>query len=88
MKNAEKFKVILPDRCDFVAKIVGADPNSDVVVLKININKSTILNLGDSSKLEVDECALAAGNPFDISHTLTRGAVSATGINSLGINDY
>jgi serine protease Do len=71
-----------------VAKIVGADPKSDVVVLEININKLPTFTLGDSSKLEVGEWVLATGNSFDLNHTLTRGAVSATGINSLGINDY
>lgn len=88
VENAEKIKVILQDRREFEAKIVGTDPKSDVAILEIKIGKLPTLTLGDSSKLEVGEWVVAIGNPFGLSHTLTVGVVSATGRNSLGINDY
>jgi serine protease Do len=88
VEDADKIKVILQDRREFEAKIVGTDPKSDVAVLAIKIAKLPTLTLGDSSKLEVGEWVVAIGNPFGLSHTLTVGVVSATGRNSLGINDY
>lgn len=88
VEYADKINVILQDRREFEAKIVGADPKSDVAVLEIKIGKLPTLNLGDSSTLEVGEWVVAIGNPFGLSHTLTVGVVSATGRNSLGINDY
>jgi serine protease Do len=88
VENAEKIKVILQDKREFEATIVGTDPKSDVAVLQIKMGKLPSLSLGDSSKLEVGEWVVAIGNPFGLSHTLTVGVVSATGRNSLGINDY
>lgn len=86
--KAENIKVILQDRREFEAKIIGTDPKSDVAILEIKASKLPTLTLGDSSKLEVGEWVVAIGNPFGLSHTLTVGVVSATGRNSLGINDY
>jgi serine protease Do len=88
VERADKIKVILQDRQEFKAKIVGTDPKSDVAVLEIKKGKLPALTLGDSSKLEVGEWVVAIGNPFGLNHTLTVGVVSATGRNSLGINDY
>ncbi|MFT7009757.1 MAG: serine protease Do [Colwellia sp.] len=88
VENAEKINVILQDGREFEADIVGTDPKSDVAILEIKTGKLPMLNLGDSSKLEVGEWVVAIGNPFGLSHTLTVGVVSATGRNSLGINDY
>jgi serine protease Do len=88
VENAEQIKVILQDRREFEAKVVGTDPKSDVAILEIKTGKLPTLKLGDSSKLEVGEWVVAIGNPFGLSHTLTVGVVSATGRNSLGINDY
>ena len=88
VEHADKIKVILQDRREFEAEIVGTDPKSDVAVLEIKIGKLPALTLGDSSKLDVGEWVVAIGNPFGLSHTLTVGVVSATGRNSLGINDY
>jgi serine protease Do len=88
VQNAESIKVILQDKREFTAKVVGTDPQSDVAVLEINDSKLPALNLGDSSALEVGEWVIAIGNPFGLTHTLTVGVVSATGRTSLGINDY
>jgi len=88
VEHAEKIIVTLQDRREFKAKIVGTDPQSDVAVLEISKAKLPVLNLGDSSKLDVGEWVVAIGNPFGLNHTLTVGVVSAVGRNSLGINDY
>jgi serine protease Do len=88
VENAENIKVILQDKREFTAKVVGTDPQSDVAVLEINTSTLPALNLGDSSALEVGEWVIAIGNPFGLSHTLTVGVVSAKGRTSLGINDY
>ena len=88
VQNADNIKVILQDKREFTAKVVGTDPQSDVAVLEINTSKLPALALGDSSSLEVGEWVIAIGNPFGLSHTLTVGVVSAKGRTSLGISDY
>ena len=88
VEHAKNIKVILQDNREFEAKVVGTDPKSDVAILEIKTGDLPTLTLGDSSKLEVGEWVVAIGNPFGLSHTLTVGVVSATGRNSLGINDY
>jgi serine protease Do len=88
VQNADNIKVILQDKREFDAKVVGTDPQSDVAVLKINNSELPALTLGDSSALEVGEWVIAIGNPFGLSHTLTVGVVSAKGRTSLGISDY
>ena len=88
VQNAEKIKIILQDKREFIAKIVGVDPKSDIALLEINTSKLPALILGDSSALEVGEWVIAIGNPFGLSHTLTVGVVSAKGRTSLGISDY
>lgn len=88
VQNAEKITVILQDKREFTAKIVGTDPQSDVAVIEVSGEKLPTLILGDSSKLEVGEWVVAIGSPFGLSQTLTVGVVSAKGRTSLGINDY
>ena len=76
------------DGREFIAKIKGSDPKSDVAVIEIKAGGLPALRWGDSSTLEVGEWVLAMGNPFGLSHTLTVGVVSAKGRTSLGISDY
>jgi len=61
------------------AKIIGADPASDLALLKIDKDNLPFANLGDSAQLKVGEWVLAIGNPFGLSHTVTAGIVSAKG---------
>ena len=86
--GADKIQVQLNDGREFEAKIVGADPKSDVAVLMIKTGELPALVLGSSSSLEVGEWVIAIGSPFGLSHSLTVGVVSAKGRSSLGINDY
>ena len=69
----------LSDRSEHKAKLVGADPRSDVAVLKIEAKNLPTLKLGDSNKLKVGEWVLAIGSPFGFDHSVTAGIVSAKG---------
>jgi serine protease Do len=86
--GATEVKVTLSDKREFEAKIVGTDPKTDVAVLKIDASNLKPVTLGDSSKVEVGDTALAIGNPFGVGQTVTRGIISATGRGGLGIEDY
>jgi serine protease Do len=89
VEDADVVKVVLSDNREFVAKIVGTDPQSDVALLKIDDPANLpVLALGDSNALEVGEWVIAIGNPFGLSQTVTVGVVSATGRSSVGINEY
>ena len=71
--------VVLDDKREVPAKIVGTDEWTDIAVLKINARDLPTLPWGDSSKLKVAEWVLAIGNPFQLNQTVTLGIVSATG---------
>ncbi len=87
--QASSITVTLADDRVFDAKIIGADPQTDVALLKIDDSEDLpALPLGDSSKLEPGEWVIAIGNPFGLSQTVTTGVVSATGRSSIGINEY
>jgi len=86
--GADQIQVTLGDRREFKAKLVGADPKSDVAVLKLPGAGFATIALGDSSKTQVAEVVLAIGNPFGLDGTVTMGIVSAVGRANLGIADY
>jgi serine protease Do len=72
--------VLLPDKRELRARIVGVDEDTDIAVLKVDANNLPTLVWGDSSKLRVAEWVLAVGNPFGVlGQTVTLGIVSATG---------
>jgi serine protease Do len=86
--GATDVQVTLGDKRDFKAKVVGTDPKSDVAVLKIDATNLPSITVGDSTKVQVGDYALAIGNPFGVGQTVTMGIVSATGRSHLGIEDY
>jgi serine protease Do len=88
VEKATDIRVVLPDKREFRAKLVGADPRTDIAVLKIDGETFEALPLGDSSAVRVGDIALAIGNPFGIGQTVTMGIISATGRGGLGIEDY
>jgi len=71
--------VVLGDKREMPAKIVGVDEWTDIAVLKVDARNLPVLPWGDSSKLKVAEWVLAIGNPFQLNQTVTLGIVSATG---------
>ncbi|MDR1516711.1 MAG: Do family serine endopeptidase [Dysgonamonadaceae bacterium] len=76
--NANEVSVTLNDEREFTAKIVGADPQSDIALLKIdNKDDFPYLTFGNSDDLKVGEWVLAVGNPFNLTSTVTAGIVSA-----------
>ncbi len=86
--EATKIRVALHDRREFEAKLVGADPKSDVAILRIEAKELPALQLGDSSQIRIGDLVLAIGNPFGIGQTVTMGIVSAVGRANMGITDY
>jgi serine protease Do len=88
VEKAEEIRVTLFNNEDYKGKVIGADPKTDIAVIKINAKELPAINWGDSDKLEVGEFVLAFGNPFGLSHTVTMGIVSAKGRASVGIADY
>jgi serine protease Do len=70
-------KVIMPDRTEYDAKLVGRDPTSDLAVLKIEGKNLPFVRFGDSTKARVGDWVIAIGNPFGLGSTLTAGVVSA-----------
>jgi len=86
--GADEIAVALHDGRTVQAKVVGADPESDIAVLKINLKDLPVITLGHSKTLRVGDVVLAIGNPFGVGQTVTSGIVSALGRNSLGINTF
>lgn len=79
VKNADEVTVKLTDRREFRAKVLGADPQTDVAVLKIDAKDLPTVKLGNSRDLQVGEWVLAIGAPFGFENTVTAGVVSAKG---------
>lgn len=89
VEKADKITVTLSDNSEVEAKLIGADPKSDVALIKIDVDHALpTVNLGDSESLEVGEWVIAIGNPFGLSQTVTVGVVSAKGRSRVGINEY
>jgi len=89
VEGADEIKVALAKGGqEYTAKVIGADPPTDVAVLKISGKDLPIITMADSDKLEVGDVVLALGNPFGVGQTVTMGIVSGTGRNALGINQY
>jgi serine protease Do len=86
--GATDVTVMLSDKRELKARIVGTDPKTDVAVLKVDGNSFSPITIGDSSKVEVGDVAIAIGNPFGVGQTATRGIISAKGRGGLGIEDY
>jgi serine protease Do len=83
--GADKITVTLNDSREFTAKLIGADPSTDVAIIKIEGKSLPFIELGDSDELEIGEWAIAVGNPFGLNASVTVGVVSAKGRSSLGI---
>jgi Do/DeqQ family serine protease len=88
VEEADEIEVILNDSRHAKAKVIGTDPDSDLAVLKINLDKLPTIVLGNSDALQVGDQVLAIGNPFGVGQTVTSGIVSALGRNQLGINTF
>ncbi|MCF0213386.1 MAG: Do family serine endopeptidase [Muribaculaceae bacterium] len=75
--GADRLEVTLNDNRSFNARVIGADPTTDLALLKIDASDLHVIPMGDSDKLKVGEWVLAVGNPFGFTSTVTSGIVSA-----------
>ena len=88
VESADEIEVILNDNRRARAKVIGTDPDTDLAVLKIELDRLPAIVLGNSDTLQVGDQVLAIGNPFGVGQTVTGGIVSALGRNQLGINTF
>ena len=88
VESADEIEVVLNDSRRAPAKVIGTDPESDLAVLKIELDRLPVMVLGNSDSLQVGDQVLAIGNPFGVGQTVTSGIVSALGRNQLGINTF
>jgi serine protease Do len=88
VSGAQQITVRLADDREFKAKVIGADPPTDVALVKIEAEKLPVAELGDSDKTQVGDWVIAIGAPFGLEHTVTAGIVSATGRHNVGIASY
>ena len=86
--GATRVHVTLSDRREFDARVVGRDAEADIAVIKVDATGLPAVTIGDSSRVEVGDLALAIGNPFGLGQTVTMGIVSALGRTGLGIESY
>src|ERR1700730_13561814 len=88
IEGATDVRVTLSNKRQLQAKVVGADPKTDIAVLKVEGSGYPTITIGDSSKVQVGDYALAVGDPFGVGQTVTMGIVSAMNRGNLGIEDY
>lgn len=83
---AQRISVQLADGRTEAATVVGADPATDIAILKIDLNNVPVAPMGTSDTLRTGDIVLAIGNPYGLSQTVTQGIVSATGRGQLGVS--
>jgi len=84
VEGADELKVSFDDDREFIAKVIGADPKTDIAVIKIEAEKLPVITLADSDNIRVGDIVFAMGNPLAVGQTVTMGIVSAKG-RSVGI---
>lgn len=88
VQSADEISVALPDGRRLPARLVGADPETDLALLRVEARNLPAITFGHAESLKVGDVVLAIGNPFDVGQTVTMGIVSALGRNNLGINRF
>jgi len=88
VEAADEIQVALADGSTLPAKVVGADPETDLAVLKIDRGNLPAITFAQADSLHVGDWVLAVGNPFGVGQTVTAGIVSALGRTQLGINTF
>jgi serine protease DegQ len=88
IEGADEIEVTLNDARKAKAKVIGTDPDTDLAVLKIDLDKLPVITLGSAESMQVGDQVLAIGNPFGLGQTVSAGIVSALGRNQLGINTF
>lgn len=88
IETADEIEVALADGRKAAATVVGADPETDLAVIRIDLPNLPAITLGHAEQAQVGDVVLAIGNPFGVGQTVTMGIVSALGRNHLGINTF
>jgi serine protease DegQ len=88
VEAADEIEVVLADGRKAAAKLVGTDPETDLAVIKISLEKLPVIVLGQAEQAQVGDVVLAIGNPFGVGQTVTMGIISALGRNNLHINHF
>ncbi|MDB5945953.1 MAG: degQ [Ramlibacter sp.] len=88
VEGADEIEVVLNDSRRASAKVIGTDPESDLAILKVALERLPVITIGNSDSLQVGDQVLAIGNPFGVGQTVTSGIVSALGRNQLCINTF
>jgi len=88
VEAADEIEVMLADGRKAAAKVVGTDPETDLAVIKIALEKLPVIVLGQAEQAQVGDVVLAIGNPFGVGQTVTMGIISALGRNNLHINHF
>ncbi|WP_346301877.1 Do family serine endopeptidase [Halomonas sp. BM-2019] len=86
--GADQIQVALRDGRETLAEVIGTDPESDLAVLRIDLDTLPVIELADSTEVAIGDVSLAIGNPFGVGQTVTMGIISATGRSHLGLNAY
>ena len=86
--GADSIIVALKDGREAAAHVVGTDPETDLAVLKTDLDNLPVITVGVVENYRVGDVTLAIGNPFGVGQTVTMGIISATGRNSVGLNTY
>jgi S1-C subfamily serine protease len=88
IKGADEILVLLHDGRQALASVIGSDADTDLAVLKIDLDNLTSITIGDPEKIRVGNIVLAIGNPYGFGQTVTQGIVSATGRYGLGLSQF
>ena len=88
VEGANDIDITLNDGRHTTAKIIGIDPDTDLAILKIDLDKIPVILWGNPDAIQVGDQVLAIGNPFGVGQTVTSGIISALGRNQLGINTF
>ncbi|MCE8014625.1 Do family serine endopeptidase [Halomonas sp. MCCC 1A17488] len=86
--GADEIQVALRDGRETLAEVIGTDPESDLAVLRIDLEQLPVIHLADTEDVVVGDIAMAIGNPFGVGQTVTMGIISATGRSHLGLSAY
>ena len=84
--KADGIRVVLNDKREFKAKLVGKDPLTDLAVIKVEANDLPVAYLGSPDEIQIGEWVIAVGNPLGLRSTVTQGIISAIGRGGLGLN--
>ncbi len=85
---ADEIQVLFANGASSLARIVGADPESDLAVLKVDFEQLPSIQLGDPETARIGDIVLAIGNPYGLGQTVTQGIISATGRYGLQLNTF